>query len=229
MGGGYRAPADDAVVDAIKGTRTRLGELERPTGTSYVGLVDWVKQTLANITAQVNTIATNWMAANAYTKTQVDNKIASPGSIGPADVNASGNVTAGGRVISAGVVNSPGTKANTVTVGYSAVYIDSAGNMGGNTSSRRFKQDISVVKTDVAGFLGLKTYRFRYIDAVEELGDDAPWEFGLMAEDVVKVAPWACFYEDDGITVRGINYDRLIVAAINVLQDHEARLKAAGL
>lgn len=234
MGGGYNTPRGDGldvIAQHFRDIWARLAELERPTGTSLNSLVSQVQAALANITSTVSAA----IAANSYTKAQIDSKIASPGAISPSSVSSSGavsaggNVSAAGQVISSGVVVSPGTKANTVTVGYSAVYIDSSGNMGGNTSSRRFKQDISVVKTNVPGFLGLKTYRFRYIDAVTELGDDAPWEFGLMAEDVVKVAPWACFYEEDGVTVRGINYDRLIVAAINVLQDHEARLKAAGL
>lgn len=136
------------------------------------------------------------------------------------------NVSTSGQVISAGVINSPGTKANAVTSGYSVMYIDSAGNMGGSTSSRRFKQDIEPVVTDTPGFLGLTTYRFRYIAAVEELGDDAPWECGLIAEEVEKVAPWACFYEDDGVTVRGINYDRLVVSLLGVAQDHERRIRA---
>lgn len=234
MAGGYKTPAGDgldSIVRELKELWRRLRELERPTGTSLNSLVAQVQAALANINATVAAA----VAANSYTRAQIDSKIASPGNISPGSVTAggsissAGNISASGQVISAGVVNSPGTKANTVTVGYSAVYIDSSGNMGGNTSSRRFKQDISAVKTDVPGFLGLSTYRFRYIDAVDELGDEAPWEFGLMAEDVVKVAPWACFYEEDGVTVRGINYDRLVVAAINVLQDHERRLKAAGL
>jgi len=161
--------------------------------------------------------------------------ISSGGNVSGATVSATGTVTAGtnvvaaGQVVSAGIINSPGTKANTVTVGYSAVYIDSTGNMGGNTSSRRYKQDITPIQTDEAGFLGLTTYKFRYIAAVEELGAAAPYECGLMAEDVVKVAPWACFYEADGTTVRGINYDRLVVCLLNVVQDHERRLKAAGI
>jgi hypothetical protein len=224
MAGGYGTPQGDSldvIGRIVKDILRRLRELERPTGTSLSSLVAQVQAALANINATVATA----ISANSYTKTTIDNLIANP----PSGSNVTGDVTASGRVVSTGVINSPGTKANTVTVGYSAVYIDSSGNMGGNTSSRRFKQDISAVESDVPGFLGLATYRFRYIDAVEELGDDAPWEFGLMAEDVVKVAPWACFYEEDGVTVRGINYDRLIVAAINVLQDHERRLKAAGL
>jgi hypothetical protein len=158
-----------------------------------------------------------------------DTGITAGGSISAAGDVSSVNVNASGQVISAGIINSPGTKANTVTVGYSAVYIDSTGNMGGNTSSRRYKQDITPVLTDMPGFLGLTTYKFRYIAAVQNLGAAAPYEFGLMAEDVVKVAPWACFFEADGVTVRGINYDRLIVCAMNVLADHERRLKAAGL
>lgn len=175
------------------------------------------------------------MSAGANITSTGGDIISSSGNVSGATVTASGSVTAGanvsasGQVISAGIINSTGTKANTVTVGYSAVYIDSTGNMGGNTSSRRYKQDITPIVTDTVGFLGLTTYKFRYIAAVQELGAAAPYEYGLMAEDVVKVAPWACFYEADGVTVRGINYDRLVVTLLNVVQDHERRLKAAGL
>lgn len=141
-------------------------------------------------------------------------------------LSAGGNVSASGQVISAGVINSPGTRANTVTVGYQSLWADSAGNFGANTSSRRYKQDITPVETNVAGFLGLTTYKFRYKANVEALGDEAPWDYGLIAEEVVQVAPWACFFEDDGVTVKGINYDRLVVALLNVAQDHEARIAA---
>lgn len=186
------------------------------TITNLQKQVNTLNGLVTSLTAQVNAA----IAANSYTSSQIDSKIANPGNIAPINVNASG------QVISAGIVNSPGTKANTVTVGYSAVYIDSSGNMGGNTSSRRFKQDISPVEIDTADFLTLEMFRYRYIDAVEELGDGAAWETGLIAEDVVKVAPWACFYEADGVTVRGINYDRLTVALLAVAKDQERRIAA---
>ncbi|AAT88385.1 hypothetical protein ATY41_04010 [Leifsonia xyli subsp. xyli] len=85
MAQGYKAPRDgmDALTGALSDQRERLRELERPTGTSIGSLVQQVQQTLANIVGQVNTIATRWMAANAYTRAQVDSQVASPGAINP--------------------------------------------------------------------------------------------------------------------------------------------------
>ena len=36
-------------------------------------------------------------------------------------------------------------------------------------------------RTDVARFLGLTAYKFRYKANVEALGDEAPWDYGLIA------------------------------------------------
>jgi hypothetical protein len=243
MGGGYKPPpgdSADALVRPIVDLRRQTRDLQRPGGTRLGSLYDQVQQALANIATTV----TDAINSLSYTKSEIDSRIstavASPGNITPGSVAASGpisgtavsssgDVNASGQVVSAGVIVSPGTKANTVTTGYSSLWADASGNFGANTSSRRYKQDITPVLTDLPGFLGLTTYRFRYIAAVEEFGDDAPWELGLIAEDVVEVAPWACFYEEDGVTVKGINYDRLVVALLNVVQDHEQRLTAAGL
>lgn len=40
------------------------------------------------------------------------------------------------------------------------------------------------------------------------------------------MAPWACFFEDDGVAVKGINYNRLVVVLLNVAQNHEGRIAA---
>ncbi|UAJ78306.1 tail fiber domain-containing protein [Leifsonia sp. ZF2019] len=224
MAGGYKAPRDgtEQLTGAMADQRERLRELERPTGTSIGSLVQQVQQTLANIVAQVNTIATAWMAANAYTKAQVDSKVASPGTIAPVDVNASGNVsaanvTASGQVVSAGIVRSPGTKSNTVTVGYSAVYIDSSGNMGGNTSTRRSKTNIVPLEIDLDAFLGLQAYRFQRHTDVLEMGEGAPWQSGLMAEDVEPVAPLNVWLDEDGL-VAGVRYEELVVPLLMAVQ-----------
>lgn len=216
MGGGYQPPANG--TEETLAARRQARDAQRPSGTRLAGLVAQVQAALANINATVSAA----IAANSYTKTQIDSKIANP----PSSVAVTGNLSTTGQVISAGVIQSPGTKANTVTVGYSSLWADSSGNFGANTSSRRYKQDITPVQTDRVGLLELTTYKFRYIAAVEEFGDAAPWEYGLIAEDVVEVAPWACFYEDDGMTVKGINYDRLVVVLLNVVQDHESRIVA---
>lgn len=109
-----------------------------------------------------------------------------------------------------GIINSAGTKANTVTVGYSAVYIDSSGNMGGNTSSRRFKTNIRPAGYDLDGVLALQPREYQRKSEVAEHGDAAPWQSGLIAEEVEKVAPRHVWHDADG-RVEGIRYEELVV------------------
>ena len=58
-----------------------------------------------------------------------------------------------------------------------------------------------------------------------------PTEIGLIAEHLIEHNLGAfVFYELDGKTPRGINYDMFgAIAPLVVLSDHETRLKGAGL
>jgi len=214
--------------DEILRIKERLRDLERPSGTAIGSLVDQVQTQLASIDARVSTA----IAANSYTKAQIDSKVASPGAISPTSVSASGSVAAGGnvsasgQVISAGILNSPGTKANTVTVGYSAVYIDSAGNLGGNTSSRRFKTNITELDVDLDALLALQGVRFQRHTDVLEMGEAAPWQSGFLAEDVAEVLPLNVWHDEDG-RVEGVRYEEMVVPIIMALaREHKARIDA---
>jgi len=58
-----------------------------------------------------------------------------------------------------------------------------------------------------------------------------PWEIGLMAEHLID-HNMSCFvfWDEDGVTPRGINYDLFgAIAPLVVLADQEARLVAAGI
>jgi hypothetical protein len=143
-------------------------------------------------------------------------------------ISASGNINStGGQVISAGIINSPGTKANTVTVGYSAVYIDSSGNMGGNTSSRRFKTNLAPAVFDLDALLAVPTWQFQRTTDVLEMGAAAaPWQSGMMAEDVAPVAPLNVWYDENGL-VEGIRYEELVVPLLMIAKREHAALVAA--
>jgi hypothetical protein len=146
----------------------------------------------------------------------------SGGSISGTGVSSTGDVSASGRVISAGIINSPGTKSNTVTVGYSAVYIDSSGNMGGNTSSRRFKTNLAPAVYDLDALLALPTWQFqRNTDVLEMGAAAAPWQAGLMAEDVAPVAPLNVWYDDQGL-VEGVRYEELVVPLLMAVKRERA-------
>jgi hypothetical protein len=149
------------------------------------------------------------------------------GAVSTGSLASSGNVSASGQVVSTGVINSPGTKSNTVTVGYSAVYIDSSGNMGGNTSSRRFKTNLAPAVYDLDAFLALPTWQFqRHTDVLEMGAAAAPWQSGLMAEDVAPVAPLNVWYDENGL-VEGVRYEELVVPLLMIAKREYAGLVLA--
>lgn len=223
MGQGYTPPRKGnsvaPIVKRFQAQQRQLNEISVPSGVDLAQLYDQVQMALANIDTTVQTS----IAANSYTKAQIDSKIASPGAISPTTVSASSNISganisgatisASGQVISAGIINSPGTKANTVTIGYSAVYIDGSGNMGGNTSTRRSKTNLAPLIIDLDALLALPAFSFQRITDVLEMGEAAPWQSGFMAEDVEQVAPLNVWHNADGL-VEGVRYEELIVPTI---------------
>jgi hypothetical protein len=66
------------------------------------------------------------------------------------------------------------------------VYIDSDGKLGTLVSSRRFKEEITPMDEASEAILALKPVSFRYKKEIEPNGE---LMFGLIAEDVEKVAP----------------------------------------
>jgi hypothetical protein len=130
----------------------------------------------------------------------------------------------------------PGTYSWIVTNSPRNVSVDSSGVYGYVPSSRQFKQDIEPAAVTVDQVLALQLVLFRYIKEVEEKGDLAEIEWGLIAEDVDALGlDWLVDYDGEGKPF-GLKYDRLALALLPVVQDQEARLKnieqrlsAAGL
>lgn len=125
-----------------------------------------------------------------------------------------------------GLVNSPATYARNVTGSgiYRVRYINVLGEEGYVPSTRRVKQDIVTVDLDAAAVRAIRTVAFRYILAVENLGDDAPVEVGLIAEEVHDLGhTWLVDYDEDG-SPAGIKYERLALALLCVAQDDDVRI-----
>lgn len=253
MAGGYKAPRDgmEKLTGTLGDQRTRLRDLERPTGTSLNSLVDWVRQTLANITNQVNTIASNWMATNAYTRAQVDAKVASPGAISPTTVNASGAVSGSSGAFSGAVtggsgtfsssLSSPGaytTDVSTLPGARQTVWQHNSGVYGFAPSTLAMKTNLGPVPFTADDVRAVSPYVFQYKSQLAIRDDpenpyydptyEPSWEIGLMAEHLIE-HKMGCFvfFEEDGVTPKGINYDLFgAIAPLVVLADQEARLKA---
>jgi Chaperone of endosialidase len=95
------------------------------------------------------------------------------------------------------------------------VVIDSAGQLGTVSSSRRYKTDIQPIEQASESILALKPVTFRY-----KVHKDTMPNFGLIAEDVAKINPDLVIYDADGnpFTVR---YDAVNAMFLNeFLKEH---------
>ncbi|MDQ0894417.1 tail fiber domain-containing protein [Agromyces ramosus] len=175
-----------------------------------------------------------------------------------------GSMTVGGTVV-AGAVSATGEVSgnhatfpggiNSVDVynrlltyggGYKNQYIHIDGNQGYVPSSRQFKQDIEEWKFDPSIVSYLRVVTFRYIAAVENLGDEAEQELGLIAEELFELGyHWLVDYEvrytEKGARVPvpfqgevesipfGVKYERICLILLSWAQSIELRLEAAGI
>jgi hypothetical protein len=142
-------------------------------------------------------------------------------------VNAAGNVVTASNVICIGSNLSAadasdicfiGNIRGVTTINNNAipVLIDSAGQLGTTSSSRRFKHDIKPMDKASEAILALKPVSFRY-----KVHKDRTPQFGLIAEDVAAVNPDLVVYDADGkpYTVR---YDAVNAMLLNeFLKEHK--------
>jgi len=91
-----------------------------------------------------------------------------------------------------------------------AVYVNSSGQLGTMTSSRRYKQDIQGMDQASDVLYALKPVTFKYKPGIDPQGIP---QFGLVAEDVEKVAPQLVAHDDQGkiYTVRYQAVDAMLL------------------
>lgn len=197
MAGGYdMTPVDplDVLRAQLVDMKARLAELERPTGTQLFNAV-------RELTALVDDL-----------QTQVDNLLAV--AVNTGDVNATGDVHVDGDIYT------PHGRVTPVTTNYIGAWINSDGRIGASASSVIYKQDFQPANVDplIDALLSVSLVRFRYIDAVKALGDDAGWELGAIAEYFATIGlDEYVFTTADGAPM-GINYERLTIPLIAVVQ-----------
>ena len=102
------------------------------------------------------------------------------------------------------------------------VVIDSNGQLGTISSSRRYKEEIHDMAAASERLLSLRPVTFRYKKAFE--GGDKPMQFGLIAEEVAEVFPELVVYNDDG-TPEAVKYRLLSTLLLNELQKQGAELR----
>lgn len=145
-------------------------------------------------------------------------------------ISALGNIESGGLLRGIESYNY-----NITSAGRRAAWIDSAGFIGHTASSERYKQDINVADIDPEAVLALEPLMFRYRQAVAELGDEAPVEIGLIAEQLHDAGLTAfVFYDADG-KPEGVHYELWALAVhaavrhvnerLNTLEERLAKLE----
>ncbi|MFD4111626.1 hypothetical protein ACFWWU_36545 [Streptomyces sp. NPDC058650] len=215
----------------------------RIDGAQFVRLYEKMQALIAGLNDTVTTLVAAALAG-----------VISPAGVTTGgSVSASGNIGAGGEVSGnhatfPGGVNSVDVYNRLLTYGggYKNQYIHADGNMGYVPSLREFKQDVEEWVFDPAILSYLRVVTFRYIAAVERLGDKAEQELGLIAEELLDLGYcWLIDYEvryteagaqapvpyQGEVVSRpiGVKYERLSLIIVSWAQSIEERLAAAGI
>ena len=99
------------------------------------------------------------------------------------------------------------------------VMIDSNGQLGTVSSSRRYKEDISDMAAVSERLLALRPVTFRYNKALDD--GEKPIQFGLIAEEVAEVFPELVVYDREN-RPETVKYHLLSSLLLNELQKVEA-------
>jgi hypothetical protein len=101
------------------------------------------------------------------------------------------------------------------------VYVNSSGQLSSLSSSRRFKQDIRDMGDTTNAVMGLRPVRFRY----KSQGAKGPEQYGLIAEEVQKVAPDLVGRGQDG-QIDSVRYDKVNILLLNEVQKQHRAIEA---
>ncbi|HEX6903324.1 MAG TPA: tail fiber domain-containing protein [Thermoanaerobaculia bacterium] len=196
------------------------------TGSSNTAL--GFQALFANVTGNSNT----GVGANALGNATGSNNIALGRSAGFNIINGTNNIHIGNIA--------PGNESNTIRIGNTQtatfiagingatasggvqVFVDAAGQLGTLTSSKRFKEDVRDMGETSDALLLLRPVTFHY----KAPYDDGArlLQYGLIAEEVAKVAPELVQYDPTGqpFTVR---YHALNAMLLNELQKQHAKVE----
>ncbi len=111
----------------------------------------------------------------------------------------------------------------TVNAGAVAVMIDSAGQLGTVSSSRRFKNDITDMNTASSALMNLRPVTFHYKTDKNVAGRTL--QYGLIAEEVNDVYPGLVAHSTDG-QIETVMYQHLPPMLLNEFQKQQRRINA---
>ncbi len=102
------------------------------------------------------------------------------------------------------------------------VVIDSNGQLGTVSSSRRFKEDIQDMGEASSGLLRLRPVSFHYQKAFDD--GSKPIQYGLIAEEVEEVYPDLVAHSADG-QIESVKYQVLDSMLLNELQKQAEKIR----
>ena len=140
--------------------------------------------------------------------------IANPGSAGESGVIRIGIQGTQTATLIAGI--SGGTSGSGV-----GVFVNSAGQLGTTTSSKRFKHDIVDMGAESDLLMKLRPVSFYY---KPELDETQTRQYGLVAEEVAKVAPQLVVYDKDGAP-QTVRYHFVGAMLLNVAQKQQRQIE----
>ncbi len=108
-----------------------------------------------------------------------------------------------------------------VVVG-SAVLVTASGELGVAVSSARFKHDIQDMAADSSVLMDLRPVTFLYHDEVGGANDER--QYGLIAEEVAKVAPDLVRWDDEGKPF-SVQYEQLAPMLLNEVQKQQRTIE----
>jgi hypothetical protein len=146
-------------------------------------------------------------------------------------VNVTGSFAATGAATFSSTITAATVYATTVGATNRDLYIDNTGLIGYVSSIRASKTNITPL-TDTSWLDALTPVAFNYRKKDEDgaYTDEAntPLEYGLIAEDVEGINPELVFYDEtkDGLALRGVSYNKLMVPLLQRIQTLTARVAA---
>ncbi len=101
------------------------------------------------------------------------------------------------------------------------VVVDSNGQLGTTSSSRRFKTDIADMGDTTDTLMSLRPVQFRYIAH----GPGSPLQYGLIAEEVAEVAPELVVHNANG-EIETVFYDKVNAILLNQVQAQQRQIES---
>lgn len=176
-------------------------------------------QSLSGISTGHNNIAIGSGSGSAYGGSESSNiVIANAGTNGESNVIRLGTTGSGtGQQAKCWVA---GTRGVTTDVADAiAVLIDSTGQLGTTSSTRRVKENIQDMAQQSDGVLNLRPVTFNFIS-----DQSKKKQYGLIAEEVNEILPELVVYDNQGLPA-SIKYHELPVILLNELKKLKAEIK----